>query len=134
VSMATMVWIAALVIGLMLLYADVLASFVILRDRELSRLTSILRLLFVWCVPFLGAVLALRVSSEESPHLLPSRRWLWPFISLLSDQPEAFSGNEVIDMMGDSARALPGQAGDLNVGAFNAVTSDTSPSSGGDHE
>jgi hypothetical protein len=51
-----MVRIAALVIGLMLLYADVLASFVILRDRELSRLTWML--LFVWCVPFLGAVLA----------------------------------------------------------------------------
>jgi hypothetical protein len=133
VSMATIVWIATLVIGLTLLYADVLASVVILRDRELSRSTWILRLLFVWCVPFLGAVLALRVSSEESPHLLPSRRWLWPFISLLSDQSEDFSGNEVIDVMGDSARALPGQVGDLNVGAFNAATSDTSPSSGGGH-
>lgn len=69
-----MPWVVGTALVAMWLYANLLGCIGILRDRELSRSTQILRLLFVWCVPFLGAVLSLRVSSEESPHLLPSRR------------------------------------------------------------
>jgi hypothetical protein len=50
--MLTAVWIAALVMGFVLLYVNVLPSIVVLRDRELPRSTRILRLLFIWCVPF----------------------------------------------------------------------------------
>jgi hypothetical protein len=124
--------VVGLALAVLWLYATLLASFVILRDREIPRSTRILRLLFVWGVPFLGAVLALRVSSEESAHLLPSRGWLWPFLPLLADQPGSFSGNEVIDVVGESERALPGQTGHLNVGAFDAAAADSS-APGGDH-
>jgi len=57
----------AVLIATMALYGAVLASVGILRDRELPRATQMLRLLFVWLVPFLGAIVALRVTAEESP-------------------------------------------------------------------
>jgi hypothetical protein len=132
VTALALVWVVGPVLAVLWLYANVLASIGILRDHELSRSMRLLRLVFVWCVPLLGAVLSLRVSSEESPYLLPSRRWLWPFLTLLSDRPESFSGNEVIDVAGESARSLPGQVGNLNAGAFNVAAGDSSAPSG-DH-
>jgi type II secretory pathway component PulF len=47
------------------------------RVRELTRFTRTLRLLFVWGVPFLDAVIALRVAAEESPDLMAGRGWFW---------------------------------------------------------
>jgi hypothetical protein len=77
-----------------------------------------LRLLFVWLVPFLGAVVALRVTAEESPDRVPARGWLWPFLPLLSDKHIHSQASGVIDLVGDAERALPGQV-------FHSIAADS---------
>jgi len=72
----------AVLIAMMVLYGAILASVGILRDREMP-LRRMPAFTFVWLVPFLGAVVALRVTAEESPDRVPARRGSGRFAAVI---------------------------------------------------
>ena|ERR1700722_11661280 len=106
--MPTLALVVTLAIALIAFYLALVATICIVRDRTLPRLTAISRLLVSWLVPLLGAILAIRVATEESPQNLPRRWWLWPLRPLLVDAAPAPGFAEVTDMRADAERILPG--------------------------
>jgi hypothetical protein len=83
--MPTFALVVMLSIAFLALYAALVATICVVRDRSLPGLTAGLRLLVSWCVPLLGPILTIRVAAEESPQSLPRQWWLWPLRPLLSE-------------------------------------------------
>jgi hypothetical protein len=71
------------------LYGAALASFCLLRDETLLTGPKLFRLLGVWMIPIIGAMLALRSAAEVSPQSLPGRWWLAPLVPLFRVRPSS---------------------------------------------
>lgn len=96
------------VIGLILVYLDIVATLCVVLDRALGRRVAVLRLLVSWLIPLIGAIVTIRVAVDESQKDLRSRWWLWPLRPLLSDGAPDPGFAQVTDMQADAERILPG--------------------------
>jgi hypothetical protein len=106
--MQTLALVVMVAIALVAFYLAVVATICVVRDRTLSRVAAVSRLLVSWWVPLLGAILTIRVATEESTQDLPRRWWLWPLRLLLIDAAPDAGFAEVTDMRADAERILPG--------------------------
>ena len=106
--MPTLALVVTLTIVLIAIYLSVVATICVVRDRTLPAATVTLRLVFSWLAPLLGAILTIRVATEESTQALSRRWWLWPLRPLLTDAAPEPGFAQVTDMAVDAERIVPG--------------------------
>lgn len=104
--MSNVVIVVTSVIAVSVIYLGGAATLCVVRDQSLTRRIAILRIMFSWFVPLLGAILTIKIAAEDSPQHLRSRWWLWPLRPMLAPEVSGFA--RVIDMRADAERILPG--------------------------
>jgi hypothetical protein len=100
--------------GLVLLYVvllSILASKLVWEDVELLRGAKIARVLAIWCVPLLGAILSLMISLEFASVDGRARLWRWLARPYLPRPTEGRWAAEPVDLVEDAERRLPGITG-----------------------
>lgn len=76
-----------LVLSVVLLWLNFLASLAIKCDTTLERVQTVGQLLFVWFVPYFGAVFILKLVFEYSPKAIPKAFIPWPFRKIIFGTP-----------------------------------------------
>ena len=83
-----------IVFSLALLWLNFLASLAIRHDHILEKVQVIGQLLFVWLIPYFGAVFVLKLVYEHSPEAIP-KAWIpWPFKNIVFGVPIRNRGGE----------------------------------------
>lgn len=96
------------IMALTAIYLAVVATVCVSLGRSTTRSIAALRIVFSWAVPILGAMVTIRVSSEESPSALGSRWWLWPIKGILAEKVPDPGSCESVDVRADAERIVPG--------------------------
>jgi hypothetical protein len=105
-----------------LLVMDIIATVSVLRTRQLSRLQKVGQVAFVWCVPFVGAMLVTHLLAESDPDTV-IRRWI----------PNDTINAYVLQLLTVEARVSLDATRAAAEGAFLDAFSPHSDHSAGDH-
>ena len=98
-------------LGLLALYSlalSILASKLVLEDRELSRGVKASRLVAIWLVPLVGAMLSIMVSLEFAVLTNQSRLWRWLAFPFMPRKVDEAGYRQTIDLAQDAENRLPG--------------------------
>jgi hypothetical protein len=75
------------VFAVVAVYLAIMTTVATVRDRDSTLGIKIARLAFVWLVPVLGPLLALRVLREYAPSLVPTAAIPWPLRGAVTGHP-----------------------------------------------